>query len=79
MKILLRFVNDDWEELEVDGTVVVEGHTISAWQMLQAFSHVITEEEPDCEQVYRCNFCEQQLPDEPTDHKYLCSDCKECE
>lgn len=35
MEIKSEFVNDDWERIYIDGKLVIEGHSITARQLMR--------------------------------------------
>jgi hypothetical protein len=60
MKIEIRDVNDDWVELWVNDELRFEGHSIPLRDAIEQIA-------PDAfllqTQVYRCIYCEADLPD----------------
>jgi hypothetical protein len=61
MEIVLRSVNDDWEELLIDGKRMLEGHSLSTSEVIKAVmpqDAVFTETH-----IARCIYCEERLPD----------------
>lgn len=75
--IELRFVNDDWEELWIEGEIAVYGHSLSSLQILEALCDYVEGEPPKVTQVYQCTYCERNLGDDWSEDDFTCSECKE--
>lgn len=74
MKITLRSVNDDWEELLIDGKLMLEGHSLPLSEVIKLVKP------PDAEftqtHVNRCAYCDTVLPDDaqmsPSARAFIC-------
>lgn len=67
MNIVLRSVNDDWEELLINGKQMLEGHSLQVSEVIELVKA------PDARftqiHVNRCIYCETVLPDDSREYK----------
>lgn len=73
--IKLRYVNDDWEELWIEGEIEVQGHSLSASQILRALCQYVTGDEPIIEQAYQCIYCDKDLGEDWDEKDFICLEC----
>lgn len=70
MKIELRLVNDDWQELVIDDNVVMEGHSLLITEVIRS---VAPDAEFSLNPIFRCVYCEKEMPD--SGDGFRCGDC----
>ena len=69
------YVNDDWEELWIEGEVAIEGHRLSSSDILRALCKYVVGDEPVIQQIYRCIYCSVDLGDDWSEDAFICLDC----
>lgn len=75
--IELRHVNNDWEELWIEGEIAVQGHSLSSSQILRALCDYVEGEPPKVTQVYQCIYCDLNLGNDWAEDDFICLVCKE--
>jgi len=67
MKIELRSVNDDWEELLIDEKLMLEGHSLQVCNVIELVKS------PDAQftqtHINRCIYCDTVLAEDVSDFK----------
>lgn len=70
MKIELVWVNDDWTELYIDGSLAMDGHSLPVSAVIRAVAPGADFSE---RHVNRCIYCEKELP--TATPRYVCGEC----
>ena len=73
--IKFLYVNDDWEQLWIDGEIAAEGHSLSPSDILIALTDFISGEKPVISQVYSCIYCNIDLGDDWSEDNFICEEC----